>query len=199
MLAAAILAAGESRRMGTPKALLDYHGKTFVEYLIDATSHPRIGILRVVLGAKAEEIRAQLRSIDPELFVMNRDWERGQISSIHSAIRSLPVGATEGLMLFPVDHPMISRAVVSELIAAFDATQKSIVLPVHEGRRGHPVIFRATLYEELLNASPQVGARQVVWAHVDELAEVPTEDTGVTLNIDDPATYRKAFGRNATE
>lgn len=199
MLAAAILAAGESRRMGTPKALLDYHGKTFVEHLIDATRHPRIGVLRVVVGARAEEIRAQPRSIDLEPFVINRNWERGQISSIHAAIRSLPAGATEGLMICPVDHPMISRAVVNELITAFDATQKSIVLPVHGGRRGHPVIFRANLYEELLNASPEVGARQVVWAHAHEVSEVPTEDKGVTLNIDDPAAYRNAFGKNATE
>jgi len=94
---------------------------------------------------------------------------------------------------------MISRAVVGELIAAFDATQKSIVLPVHERRRGHPVIFRANVYGELLNASPEVGARQVVWAHADEVGEVPTEDKGVTLNIDDPSAYRKAFGKNATE
>lgn len=199
MLAAAILAAGESRRMGTPKALLDYHGKTFVEHLIDATRHPRIGVLRVVLGAKAEEIRARLQSVDPTSIAVNLNWQSGQISSIHSAIRSLPASATEGLMLFPVDHPMISRAVVSELIAAFDATQKSIVLPVHEGRRGHPVIFRASFYEELLNASPEVGARQVVWAHPDEVVEVPTKDKGVTLNIDDPSAYRNAFGKNPTE
>ncbi|HEY6467042.1 MAG TPA: nucleotidyltransferase family protein [Candidatus Acidoferrales bacterium] len=199
MLAIAILAAGESRRMGTPKALLDYHGKTFLEHLIDATRHPRVGILRVVLGAKAEEIRAQLRSLDAASIAVNVDWQRGQISSIQAAIRSLPTGATEGLMLCPVDHPMISPAVVSELIAAFDATRKSIVLPVHEGRRGHPVIFRAGLYEELLKASPEVGARQVVWAHAGDVAEVPTEDKGVTLNIDDPSAYRNAFGKNAME
>ena len=199
MLAVAILAAGESRRMGTPKALLDYRGKTFVEHLIDATRHPRSGILRVVLGAKAEQIRAQLQSVHPASIVVNQDWERGQLSSIHAAIRSLPDGATEGLMLCPVDHPMISNAIVSEIVAAFDATRKSIVLPVHKGRRGHPVIFRATLYEELLKASPEVGARQVVWAHADDLVEVSTEDEGVTLNIDDPIAYKNAFGKNATK
>lgn len=199
MLAVAILAAGESRRMGSPKALLDYRGRTFVERLLDATRHPRVGISRVVLGAKAEEIRAQLPSVDPASIVVNQNWQSGQLSSIHAAIRNLPQGATEGLMLCPVDHPMISPAVVSELIAAFDATQKSIVLPVHEGRRGHPVIFRASLYAELLKASIEVGARQLVWAHADEVVEVPTEDEGVTLNIDDRSAYRNAFGKNATE
>jgi CTP:molybdopterin cytidylyltransferase MocA len=199
MLAVAILAGGESRRMGSPKALLDYHGKTFVEHLIDATRHPRVGVLRVVLGAKAEEIRAQLPFVDPASVVINQNWPTGQLSSIRAAILSLPTAETEGLMLCPVDHPMISQAAVSQLIAAFDSTQKSVVLPIYEGRRGHPVIFRASLYEELLKASPEVGARQVVWAHADELAEVLTEDKGVTLNIDDPASYRNVFGKSTME
>jgi len=101
-------------------------------------------------------------------------------------------------MLCPVDHPMISRAIVGELIAAFDGTQKSIVLPTYKGRRGHPVIFRAVLYEELLEASPEVGARQVVWAHADDVLEVPTIEKGVSVNIDDPITYRNVFGNNTT-
>lgn len=194
MLAAAILAAGESRRMGTPKALLDYHGKTFVKHLADVTTHPRVGVLRVVLGAKADEIRAHLGGIDEAALVLNPGWKSGQLSSIHTAIRSLPTDATEGLLLCPVDHPMISGEVVAALISAFDAANKSIVVPVYEGRRGHPVIFRANLYSELLAASPEIGARQVVWAHEQDLVEVRTEEEGVALNLDDPIAYQRALG-----
>lgn len=196
MLAAAILAAGESRRMGAAKALLDYSGKTFLEHLIEATRHPRLGFVRVVLGAKADEIRARVK-IDPSFIVVNTDWQQGQLSSIHAVIRSLPPGATDGLMLCPVDHPGISYEIVTKLIAAFDATRAPITLPVYQGRRGHPVIFRADLYGELLAASPEIGARQVVWAHANEVVEVSTEDQGVVVNIDDPITYRKVFGRDA--
>jgi molybdenum cofactor cytidylyltransferase len=192
MLAAVILAAGESRRMGTPKALLDYQGKTFVEHLAEVTRHPRVGALRVVLGAKAEEIRARLGSADPGAFVMNRDWQSGQLSSIHAAIRSLPADATEGVMLCPVDHPIISSEVVAQIISAFDASGKAISVPIFHGKRGHPVIFRANLYSELLAASPDIGARQVLWAHADDVVEVPTQEEGVILNLDDPAAYQRA-------
>lgn len=194
MLAVAILAAGESRRMGAPKALLDYRGRNFVEHLIDVTQHPRIGLLRVVLGAKAGEIRARL-AVSPDAIVVNDHWQRGQLSSIQSAIRSLPPAATEGLMLCPVDHPLVSRETVVQLISAFDHTHNAIIVPAYKQRRGHPVIFRATLYDELLAASPDIGARQVVWAHANDVEQVPTDDEGVILNIDDPTTYQNAIAK----
>jgi molybdenum cofactor cytidylyltransferase len=92
-----------------------------------------------------------------------------------------------------VDHPLVSAAVVAKLIEAFDSRNKLIVLPVHNGKRGHPVIFRAVLYGELLAASPELGARQVVWAHADSVEEVPTEEEGVILNLNDPDTLKKAL------
>ena len=192
-LAAAILAAGESRRMGRPKALVPFEGLTFVEHLLQATNHPRVGIVRVVLGANAESIQAELK-LDQEIVVVNQDWQQGQLSSIQSAIRSLPADQTAGLLLCPVDHPLISTQLVSRLIAEFDSGRKLIVVPTHQGRRGHPVIFHASLYAELLDASPNVGARQVVWAHPDAIAEIETDEAGVILNLNDPETMRKALG-----
>jgi molybdenum cofactor cytidylyltransferase len=192
-LAVAILAAGESRRMGSPKALLAYQGKNFVENLLEATRHPRVGATRVVLGAGADGIREKLRLDDPQMIVVNSEWQRGQLSSIQAAIRSLPEGATDGLMLCPVDNPIVSAALVSRLIEQFDASGKSIVLPTYRGKRGHPAIFRAALYGELLAASPDVGAREVVWAHRAEVLEVPTDEEGVVLNLNDPETLRRAL------
>lgn len=193
MLAAAILAAGESRRMGEAKALASFQGQTFIEHLLEATRHPRIGLTRIVLGANAEEIRSKL-AVDPATIVVNPDWPKGQLSSLQAAIRSLPPKITEGLVLCPVDHPLVSADLIAKLIEAFDVSGKAIIIPTFRGRRGHPVIFRSTLYDELLRAPMEVGARQVVWAHAEEIKEVATEEEGVILNLNDPETLKKALG-----
>ncbi len=191
-LAAAILAAGESRRMGTPKALLPYRGKNFAEYLLEMTNHPRVGVKRIVVGAHAEEISSNVRFGDADI-VINQEWQRGQLSSIQAAVRSLPTGQTSGLLLCPVDHPLVTAGLVAQLIEAFDASGKLVVLPTYSGRRGHPLIFADVLYQEILAASPEVGARQVVWAHAADVLEVPTDEEGVILNLNDPATLKRAL------
>jgi molybdenum cofactor cytidylyltransferase len=189
-LAAAILAAGESRRMGTPKALLPYRGKTFAEYLLEVTNHPRVGMKRIVVGAHAQEISSRLSAAGANI-VINQEWQQGQLSSIQAAIRSVPPNETGGLLLCPVDHPLVSAKLISRLIAEFDASGKPIVIPTFHHKRGHPLIFAASLYPELLSASPEVGARQVVWAHAVDVLEIPTEEEGVVLNLNDPETFRR--------
>jgi len=180
--------------MGSPKALLPYRAGTFLEHLLAATQHPRVEITCVVLGAHVEEIRHLLRGRRVRV-VVNAEWEKGQLSSVQAAIRSLPANRTEGLILCPVDHPLISQAVVAALIEAFDRSGKLIALPMFRGRRGHPVIFRSTLYGELLAASPELGARQVVWAHADDIVEIPTEEEGVILNLNDREDLKQAMRR----
>jgi molybdenum cofactor cytidylyltransferase len=191
MLAVAILAAGESRRMGQPKAPLSYRGKTFAEHLVSATRHERVGLTRIVLGAQAAEIRSRL-PLDAAWILENPNWQQGQLSSIQTVIRSLP-SETEGLILCPVDHPLISSFLVAQLIQEFDSTEKLIVLPTHKRKRGHPAVFRASLFKELLAASPEVGAREVVWAHPEDVTEVETDEEAVVLNLNDPETLKKAL------
>src|SRR5215475_610991 len=192
MLAAVILSGGASRRMGSPKALLPYQGRPFLEHLLDVARHPSIAVRRVVLGPDAETISAQV-ALAPEEIVINKEWERGQLSSIQAAICSLPEG-TSGILLCPVDHPLISDSLVHQLIDAFEKTDAPVVVPLFEGRRGHPVIFASRLYGELLNAPEDKGARAVVWAHANEICEVATTEEGCVLNLNDPEAFQKYSG-----
>ncbi|MFI5128296.1 MAG: NTP transferase domain-containing protein [Candidatus Acidiferrales bacterium] len=218
MIAVVILSAGESRRMGQPKALLPFpeffasatgknedrpaaradfasaQPKTFLCHLIEVTRHPRAGILRVVVGAHAAEIRAQAK-LDADELVVNEEWQRGQLSSLQAAIRSLPEGATAGMLVCLVDHPLISAQLVSTLVETFDRDKNKIVIPTYRGRRGHPVIFPSALYAELLgvreDAPENIGARAVVRAHAADVVEVPVNEEGVVINLNDPETFRR--------
>ncbi|HEU0367688.1 MAG TPA: nucleotidyltransferase family protein [Candidatus Acidoferrum sp.] len=195
MLAAVILSGGASRRMGSPKALVSYQGASFLEHLLSVTRHPAIGVRRVVLGPDAEEISAQI-ALAPQEVVLNKDWEQGQLSSIQAALRTLPPG-TEGMLLCPVDHPLVSATLVNSLIVTFLETRAPVVLPMFEGRRGHPVIFAAAVYEELLRAPLDVGARAVVWSHQHDVQEVSTTEEGCVLNLNDPGAILKSKNKRS--
>jgi CTP:molybdopterin cytidylyltransferase MocA len=179
--------------MGSPKALVSYQGTSFLEHLLSVTKHPAIGVRRVVLGPDAEAIAKQIALVDGEALV-NADWEQGQLSSVQAALRSLPAG-TDGMLLCPVDHPLVSAALVDSLIAAFLETRAPVVVPTFEGRRGHPVIFSAAVYEELLAAPMETGARAVVWAHKNEVQEVTTSEEGCVLNLNAPEALAKLKNR----
>jgi molybdenum cofactor cytidylyltransferase len=176
--------------MGSPKALLPFQGRPFLEHLLEITKHPSIGVRRVVLGAHAEPIAKEVHLATDEM-VINNDWALGQLSSIQAALRSLPTG-TEGILLCLVDHPLVTAGLVGELIKKFEASHAPIVLPVYEGRRGHPVIFSAAVYDELLKAPVDKGARAVVWTHANEVAEVITDEEGCILNLNDPETLKRS-------
>ena len=195
MLAAVILSGGASQRMGSPKALLPYQGRPFLEHLLAVTRHPKIGVHRVVLGVHAEPI-AKAIHLPADEVVINADWEKGQLSSIQAAIKSLPTGL-DGMLLCLVDHPLISATLVSDLVAAYYSSHAPIVVPVFEGRRGHPVIFSAGLFGELQAAPLDVGARAVVWAHRAELFQFSTNEEGCVLNLNDPDAILKSKNKRS--
>jgi molybdenum cofactor cytidylyltransferase len=96
-----------------------------------------------------------------------------------------------------VDHPDVGPAIVDLLIARFEETSRPIVLPVHRGRRGHPVLFSRAVFDEIRRAPESVGARQVVWDHQGDLLEVEVPDPGIGRDVDTPGDYRSFRERSS--
>lgn len=191
-IAGIILAAGASSRMGDDKALLAWHGRSFLEHLLAAFKNSQVGLIRVVVGANAEEVQKRMPFGDSEV-VINRDWQQGQLSSLLAALDTLPNGMVEAAVVCLVDHPCISSRLIQTLIEKFRSSGKPIVIPTYQGHRGHPVLFAASLFDELCAAPLDVGARHVVRQHTADVLEVPTDEEGVILNINDHAAYEKVL------
>jgi molybdenum cofactor cytidylyltransferase len=124
--------------------------------------------------------------------VKNPSPEDGPIGSLRASIRVLD-DAIEGISVCPVDHPLIHEGTVQELIDVFRRIQAPLVVPTFNGKRGHPVLFRRILFEELLNDVLPEGARTVVHRHLDDTVSVPVDDEGTVIDIDDMTAYRRHF------
>jgi molybdenum cofactor cytidylyltransferase len=188
-IAGIILAAGASSRMGQDKALLPWGGKPFLEHLLTALQNARVELVRVVLSANAEAVQSKI-NVRPGEVVVNLNWEQGQLSSLLAALDALPADVA-AVVLCLVDHPCVSSRLIRTLIENFRQTRKPIVLPTYQGRRGHPALFAASLFDELRAAPLEVGARHVVRRHPKDVLEVPTEEEGILLNTNKPAAYEK--------
>ena len=195
-VAGIVLAAGASTRMGEDKALLQWDGATLLERVVATLRTAGANPIRIVLGANIENVTAQLTLTSPEV-VHNPDWKQGMLSSLHAGLRSLPDNDNDvtGALVWPVDHPCVSSRLVRQMIERFEKSRPPIVLPVHKGRRGHPTLFSAQLFPELLAAPLDEGARRVVRAHADAILAIETEEDGVLLNLNDRETYEQLLSR----
>jgi molybdenum cofactor cytidylyltransferase len=194
MIAAVVLAAGESSRMGRPKALLPIDGVRFIEKIVSSFQSTKVGKILVVLGHNAEEIRQKIADL-PVLIVVNNEYKKGQLSSLVAAIRDIQSRQSsaelDGILVHLVDHPYVNPILVDVMIDRFYESKKLIVVPRYHGRRGHPVIFSRSLFSELQDTPLDQGAKAVVHAHQKDTLEIDTEDEGVTIDIDTPEEYRQ--------
>ncbi|MDI6779411.1 MAG: nucleotidyltransferase family protein [Bacteroidota bacterium] len=184
-----ILAAGESTRMGSSKALLKIGDKTFLEFVVGRIKSAGVSKIIAVLGHNAEKIISQTNCPDVK-FIINENYQKGQLSSIQAGINSLPEDA-EAAIIFPVDRPLVTSELVNKLIQKYLETKAPVVVPIFGAKRGHPIIFSSNVFKEILRAPEDVGARAVVWAHHNEVAEVQTSEEGILINIDTLEMYSK--------
>jgi molybdenum cofactor cytidylyltransferase len=188
-----ILAAGESRRMGSPKALLEFQGETFLDRLIGLFSRHCAPVI-AVLGAHRESVRAGLRRADQALLVANPDFRLGQITSMQCGLRAVPADAG-GVLFTLVDHPGVRPTTIAALLAANPPV--ALRIPRHAGRRGHPIWFRSSLIPEFLGLPASASAREVVTRHAAEIAYLEVDDPGILADIDDPDAYRRLLAGEA--
>ena len=190
MISAILLAAGESRRMGSPKALLHYQGQTFIKRICTAFLTAGVDELIVVLGARAEEIGRALPSHPALRSVVNSRYSQGQLSSLMVGIGALSP-ESEAVVVNLVDHPLISSATIKAVIDSFRAVPLPIVIASYQGKRGHPVLFSGQVYGEILAAPLDQGAKVVVRKDPARVREVPLDDPGILADIDTPEDYRR--------
>ncbi len=195
MIAATILSAGTSSRMGYPKALLQYRGRTFLQSILDATEAAGIQRRIVVLGPDADKI-LETHDLRDVIVVYTKQFEAGPIGSIRAAIHEILSHPVDGLLVWPVDMPHVTIATVETLVDGFRGSAASIAVPVFRGKGGHPVIFGREVFgrevfDELLEASDSDGARAVVRAERDRVVRVPVSDSAVVEDLNTLSEYQR--------
>jgi nicotine blue oxidoreductase len=182
--------------MGTSKALLDAGGRSFLAAVVGALVGGGCDPVVVVVGDGQEDEARRARAAGAQVLI-NPDPGEGPITSLRLALGALG-DKVEGVAFLPVDHPLVRPETVASLVRTLLSGGAPLVLPVHEGGRGHPALFRRALFPELLDPGLEGGARTVVHAHLHQAELVGVDDAGVNLDLDTPEEYRAAFRRGGT-
>jgi molybdenum cofactor cytidylyltransferase len=175
-IACAVLAAGQGTRFGEPKAQARLaSGERFLDVVVrvatEAGLSPIIAVVQPSVVVPA-----------PAGAVINAHPNSEQSASLRLALARLANDPAHAVIMWPVDHPFVLLSSVLALVDAFKRTRAPIVLPVFEGRRGHPALFARSVWQDLMTATG--GARTVVHAHGEHVIEVQVPDEGVTRDID---------------
>ena len=196
LIAALVLAAGASSRMGRPKAALPLGPGLGTVLSRGVATLLAAGVPRVVVvaGAHPDAVREALDGTDARVSVVdNPAWAVGQLSSLICGLNAVDDGRLEAVLMTLVDVPLVAPATVRHLIDTWRETRAPIVRPARGDMHGHPVLFDRRIFAELRAADPTSGAKPVVHAHAHEIVNVAVDDEGAFLDLDTPEDYARAL------
>ena len=199
-----VTAAGTSTRMGGfPKPLLPFDGEHFIERILGQYTAANVSKQLVVLGYEADIIKEQADFGAARVTINNR-YETGMLSSVLCGVRDAQEQGCDGMFLWPTDYACVPSKIVTDLWETYEATNADVIIPQYNGERGHPALFAASTFDDLLRAPPNEGARAVVYDEATTVIDMETDDRRILVDIDTPeeywdATKRYAFGYNAGE
>jgi nicotine blue oxidoreductase len=195
-IAALLLAAGEGRRIGRPKALLPCHGSTFLATCAKLLAQQDVETVIAILGASGAAVRAAVHDAGDEPiavdFVLNPDHRRGMLSSIRLGLDAAQERGADAVMIHPVDHPLVGVETVRRVVRALQSGA-TIAIPSFAGRRGHPAGFSERAWQALRAAAPDEGARAVLARHPGWIHYVQG-DAGSISGINTAADYERLLG-----
>lgn len=191
---AIILAAGSSKRMGTQKLLLPYNGATMIETVIDNVLGSHIEKVMVVLGADSEKITSVIGD-KPVKFCRNQQPEKGMLSSVICGFKALPEDANAAL-IYLGDQPNIPPAITNTILEAYNDDLHGIVIPVHDHRRGHPLLVDLKYRRDIFKLDLEKGLRSLMHLFPQDVLEVDVNEPGILVDIDTREEYAKATKQN---
>lgn len=191
MIPAIVLAAGASTRMGRAKALLPAGDRTFVRRILETLRDGGVPDAVVVVRPGDSEIAGEIDATGFGRVVTNPRAEQGQLTSLLAGLEAVGGPAVPAVLVTLVDVPFVGAATVRALCERAPESPAQIVRAVHQGRHGHPVIFKRVLFDALRRADPDVGAKAVVRAATIE--DLETGDPGVVEDVDTPDDYRRVL------
>jgi len=191
MISAIVLAAGEGKRMGRTKQLLPLQGKPVLQHVLDHLGRSRIREIVLVLGHDRERILAEIDTRGIKA-VFNPEFSEGMSSSIRKGVAAMS-RAARGFFIVLGDQPAIGPEIYDRLNAEFERCYpgKSILIPTHRGKRGHPPLFAARYAEEIQDIRGDVGLRDVIRNHPEEVLTVEMETEAILKDLDTPEEYEK--------
>jgi nicotine blue oxidoreductase len=189
---AAVLAAGEGRRAGGPKALLRIGGRSFLAHACELLARPGVREVVAVVGAESERVAREAGCPGTVRLVTNEAYRDGMLTSVLRALDEADRLGADALLLHPVDHPLVAHATVDRVIEAL-ASGARIAVPSWRDRRGHPAGFARAAWPALREVPAAEGARSVLAGHPEWIVHVPG-DEGCLAGIDTQEDYARLIG-----